>query len=69
MKFAQEKVLLGCGVWLIILPFLGFPQVWKDILITVTGVVVTYVGALLYKKFRTRASMMETKTETFTETS
>ncbi|MEI8130063.1 MAG: hypothetical protein WCG55_00995 [bacterium] len=67
----KEKVLLILGVWLIILPFLGFPDLWKTILISATGVVVVYLSALIWKQVRMRAlnNVAEIKTETFTETS
>ncbi len=71
MKSTQEKVVIGCGVWLIVLPFLGLPVSWKMILVTATGVVVTYVGALAYKRSLHKSGTVatETRTETFTETS
>ncbi len=71
MKLTQEKIIIGCGVWLIVLPFLGFPLGWKMVLTTVTGVVLAYVGALFYKRSRAKKAGMitETRTETFTETS
>lgn len=70
MKFAQEKIVIGCGVWLILLPFTGFPLGWKRGLTVATGIIIVYIGALLYKKARVRSQKKytETKTETFTET-
>jgi len=70
MKVIQEKVVIGCGVWLIVLPFTGFPSSWKTVLTMLTGLVIAYVGALLVKDARTREKSLnlETKTETFTET-
>ncbi len=70
MKLLQEKVVIGCGVWLIILPFTGFPRSWKTVLTILTGVVIAYVGALIFKKARkdSRHQGGERRTETFTET-
>ena len=72
MKSTQEKILIGLGVWLFVLPFLGFPESWKLWLTAITGVVIIYVGALLLKHARERqralATDTETKTGTFTET-
>ncbi len=67
----KEKVLLILGVWLMILPFLGFPDLWKTILIVATGLTVTYLSALIWKQVRVRNinNVAEIKTETFTETS
>lgn len=70
MKINKEKVLIGLGVWIFVLPFTGFPESWKTWLIVCTGLIVIYLGALLLKQRteRERAAMQEMKTETFTET-
>lgn len=70
MKLTQEKIIIGLGIWLLVLPFTGFPSSWKTLLTVATGVVVIYLGALLFKKARTRArsASVETKTGTFIET-
>ncbi len=68
MKSTQEKIIIGCGVWLIIFPFLGLPVSWKMILTVAMGVVITYIGALRYNRLRAKKGT-ETRTETFTETS
>ena len=56
MKIA--RILLISGVWIAVLPYLGFPIFWKNILITLTGLGVASVGYSLYKKEKT--SMSET---------
>ena len=70
MKMIQEKTVIGLGVWLMVLPFTGFPSSWKTVLTVATGLVALYFGALLFKRARTAmlASHEETRTETFTET-
>ena len=45
----KARILLALGTWMAILPYLGFPYSWKDILTTVTGLVVIYISYLLYK--------------------
>ncbi|PIQ68195.1 MAG: hypothetical protein COV91_05400 [Candidatus Taylorbacteria bacterium CG11_big_fil_rev_8_21_14_0_20_46_11] len=42
------KLFLWLGIWLIILPFLGIPGVWKERLLILTGVVVIAVVGRLY---------------------
>lgn len=71
MRVTQEKILIGLGIWLFILPFTGFPQSWKTWLTAITGLVVVYLAALLLKRMHDRegARARETRTETFTETS
>ena len=50
MRLLEEKVLIGCGVWLLLLPFTGFPRSWKSVLTAITGMVVIYLAALLWRK-------------------
>lgn len=68
MKDAQEKIVIGLGIWLMVLPFTGFPRSWKTVLTIATGVVVIYLGALLWRSARLKKQSGETRTGTFTET-
>ena len=38
------------GVWLAILPFLGFPKIWDDVFIAFTGVAL--IGVVVYPRLR-----------------
>lgn len=67
MKETQEKILIGVGVWLLVLPFTGFPRGWKTVLTLVSGAIVVYIGTLLWRATKLR-KIGETKTGTFTET-
>ncbi|MES2416121.1 MAG: hypothetical protein V4504_00240 [Patescibacteria group bacterium] len=44
------RTLLILGIWIAILPYLGFPYSWKKILLTLSGLAIAYVAYLLYKK-------------------
>ena len=70
MRYTQEKCIIGAGVWLVILPFTGFPRGLKTVLTVLTGVFLLYVGALIYKRVRTQGTQVtgEIHTGTFTET-
>ncbi len=70
MKYTQEKTIIGGGIWLIVLPYTGFPSSWKTVLTLLTGILFTYIGSLQYKRAKEgdHSSRIETKTETFTET-
>ena len=70
MKSTQEKIIIVLGLWVFILPFLGFPENWKTGFFVLTGLALMYLGALLLKHSsdRLRTTQAETKTETFTET-
>jgi hypothetical protein len=40
------------GVWIAILPYLGVPYFWKNILITLSGLWVASLGYLLYREMK-----------------
>jgi hypothetical protein len=69
MKLIESKLLIALGVWLIILPFTGFPRDWKYVLGAVTGAVVAYFGALLFRRSRMQhaGEHREMRSETYTE--
>ncbi len=48
MKTARTLLILG--IWIAILPYLGFPYSWKKILLTLSGLGVAYISYVLYKK-------------------
>ncbi len=70
MKYAHEKIIIGCGVWLMVLPFTGFPRSFKTFLTIITGLALVYVGAILLKRIREEKSEieLEVRTGTFKET-
>ncbi len=47
---SKARILLILGTWIAILPFLGFPYSWKDILFSLSGLGVIYVSYSLYKE-------------------
>ncbi|MEK7569726.1 MAG: hypothetical protein AAB500_02465 [Patescibacteria group bacterium] len=38
------------GIWIALLPFLGFPLAVKNFLIALSGLAIAYVGYLIYRK-------------------
>jgi hypothetical protein len=48
----KARILLALGTWVAILPYLGFPYSWKDVLSFLTGLVIIYVSYLLYKEYK-----------------
>jgi amino acid permease len=49
-QMSKARILLILGTWIAILPFLGFPYSWKDILFSLSGLGVIYVSYSLYKE-------------------
>ena len=46
----KAKTLLILGIWVIVLPYLGFPQSYKNILFSLSGLAFVYFGYILYKE-------------------
>ena len=51
MKKARTFLILG--IWIAVLPYLGFPLVFKNVLFTLSGLVLMYLSYLIYKKEKT----------------
>jgi Na+/phosphate symporter len=45
----RAYTLLILGIWVAILPFLGFPISWKNILFVLTGLGLMYFSFMIYK--------------------
>ena len=65
MKKAWTLLILG--VWVAILPYLGFPYSWKDILITLSGLGLIYVSFMLYKESKIKEIKEEKTFDNFSE--
>ncbi|MEJ0002212.1 MAG: hypothetical protein WDN09_03510 [bacterium] len=50
----RARILLAFGVWIAVLPYLGFPIAWKNIFFVVTGVGLAYFGYVLYREHKVR---------------
>jgi hypothetical protein len=62
---SKVKILIILGVWVVILPYLGFPYSLKNIIFSITGLGIVYLGYLLINE-----SKIEEKTfENFSENS
>jgi len=46
----KARIFLFLGIWITILPYLGFPYSWKDILTTLSGIGLVYASFVLYKE-------------------
>jgi hypothetical protein len=58
---SKIKIIFGLGVWVAILPYLGFPYSLKNILFSITGLGIIYLCYLSYKDLK----VGETKEKTF----
>lgn len=60
----KAQILLFLGIWVAILPFLGFTYEWLDILTTLTGLIFIYFSYILYRNFKA-TEQKEPKEKTF----
>jgi uncharacterized protein YqhQ len=47
----RDYTLLFIGIWIIIVPFLGFPPSWKKIIFIVTGLIVISIGYAIWREY------------------
>lgn len=63
----KARILLVLGIWVTVLPYLGFPYSWKDILITVSGLGLIYFSYALYKESKIKEIKEEKTFDNFSE--
>ena len=63
----KAYILLVLGIWVTILPYLGFPYSWKDILMNLTGLLLIYLSFRLYKESKMREVKEEKTFDNFSE--
>lgn len=61
------KKYVTIGVWIALLPFLGFPTTIKSILYVLTGLYLAYIGYKLYRIKEANEQKTMRQTKTFTE--
>jgi hypothetical protein len=49
---SKVRILLFLGVWVTFLSYLGFPSSWKNILFSVSGLIIIYISYLLYNELK-----------------
>ncbi len=63
----KGRIFLFLGIWITILPYLGFPYSWKDILTTLSGLGLIFVSYMLYKESKTGEIKKEKTFDNFRE--
>jgi membrane protein implicated in regulation of membrane protease activity len=63
----KERTLLILGLWVAILPSLGFPNSWRTVLFVITGIALMYLAYLFYKQAKERMPKNEENLQTFTD--
>jgi len=63
----KEKTLFIIGLWVVILPFLGFPTNWRKGLFVVTGIAIMYLAYLFYLEVKARLDKDISNSKTFVD--
>ena len=56
----KARILLFLGIWVTIIPYTGFPYSWKDILTTLSGLVLVYFSYTLYSEYKAKEKRKKT---------
>lgn len=48
----RARILLFLGLWVAVLPYLGFPSSWKNVLFTISGLGLIYFSYIFYKELK-----------------
>ena len=58
----KARILLALGIWVAILPYLGFPLSWRPFIITITGLGLIALAYILYKEYKNSTQAVDEKT-------
>ncbi|MBI3305680.1 CAP domain-containing protein [Candidatus Nomurabacteria bacterium] len=63
----KARILLFLGIWIVVLPYLGFPNSWKDILTILSGVGLIFMSTMLYREHKSNGKTEEKTFDNFRE--
>ena len=63
----KARILLILGIWVAVLPYLGFPNSWKNVLLTLSGLGLIYFSYVLYKQSKAVEKVIEETFDNFSE--
>ncbi len=63
----KARILLVLGIWMTLLPFLGFPYSWKDPLFSISGLVLIFFSYLLFRESKSKEMGEEEVFDNFSE--
>lgn len=61
----KERTLFFIGIWVAILPYLGFYESWRKVLLIITGLSVVYLAYLFYLEAKVRMNKDENRIKSF----
>ncbi|MFA6353843.1 MAG: hypothetical protein WCW93_02840 [Candidatus Paceibacterota bacterium] len=63
----RARIFLILGIWIAILPYLGFPYSWKSVLTTLSGLGLIGMSYMLYRELKTKEIKEEKTFDNFSE--
>lgn len=57
----KARILLIFGVWITVLPYLGFPYSWKDFLGTISGLGLVFLSYVFYRDYKSKEGKKKVK--------
>lgn len=63
----KERALFIIGIWVAVLPQLGIPQSFREVLFIITGVSIFYIAYLYYLESKARLSKDENRIKSFVD--
>lgn len=63
----KEKTLFIIGIWMAILPYLGFYESWRKVMFIITGIGLIYIAYLFYTEAKARLSKDDVITKSFVD--
>ena len=63
----KAYIFLVLGIWVAVLPYLGFPYSWKDILTTISGFGLIYFSFTFYQEFKSKKNKKRETFDNFSE--
>ena len=46
----KQRIIFILGIWVGLLPFLGFPSSWKSIFFAISGLILVYISYILHRE-------------------
>ena len=63
----KERTLFLIGLWVVILPFLGFPNSWREVFFVITGLAIIYLAYLFNLEAKARLPKSDNNSQTFVD--
>ncbi|MCE9517644.1 hypothetical protein K8Q96_01420 [Candidatus Nomurabacteria bacterium] len=63
----KERTLFILGLWVAVLPFLGFPNMWRKIFFVITGLALVFLAYLFYSQTKKRILKDDRESKAFVD--